>query len=74
MISLAEARKAGRIKEFVEQESQREIGRIDRAEFDGAVAELVRAPQSEDRTSRSASGGNSSEKKTRRDTDLDASN
>jgi hypothetical protein len=73
MISLAEARRSGRIQEFVEQESARGMEPVDRTQFDGAVERLVRAPLPEDRTSRSASAGNSSEKKTRRDIGPDAS-
>jgi hypothetical protein len=49
MISLAEARKSGRIQEFVEQESGRGMDPVDRAQFDSAVEKLVRAPLPEGR-------------------------
>ena len=65
-IALADAIREGRLQEFVTQEEARGVGPIDRAAFGRAVAEMVRAPQSADRTSRSSSGGNSTGKKTRR--------
>jgi hypothetical protein len=55
VLSLAEAQKTGRLEEFVAQEEARGIGPIDRAAFDAAVAAVVKAPRSENRTSRSAS-------------------
>ena len=73
MVSLQEAIKAGRLAEFIEQEEARGVGPIDRAEFDGAVAKIIKSQQSEDRTSRSASGENSSGTRTRRDIGRDAS-
>jgi hypothetical protein len=73
-LPLAKALETNRISEFVAQEEARGIGPIDRAEFDGAVAKVIKAQRSEDRTSRSASGGNSSGKKTRRGNGPDASN
>lgn len=67
MISLSEAVKSGRIHDFIAQEEARGVGPIDRAEFDALTAALAKAPQSEDQTSRSASGDGSSGKKTRQD-------
>lgn len=64
---------AGRLEEFIAQEEARGIGPIDRAEFDGAVDSLIKAPRLADQTSRSASGGNSTGKKTRRGSGPDAS-
>jgi hypothetical protein len=72
-LPLAKALETNRISEFVAQEEARGIGPIDRADFDGAVERVIKAQRSEGRTSRSASGGNSSGKKTRRDTGQDAS-
>jgi hypothetical protein len=72
-LPLAKALKTNRISEFVAQEEARGIGPIDRAEFDGAVTKVVKGKRSEDRTSRSASDGNSSGKKTRRGNGPDAS-
>lgn len=65
-ITLADAMKNGRLQEFIAQEEGRAVGPIDRAAFDALAAALVKAPQSEDQTSRSASGDGSSGKKTRR--------
>jgi hypothetical protein len=72
-LPLAKARETNRMAEFVAQEEARGIGPIDRAEFDGAVAKVIKAQRSEDRTLRSASGGNSSGKRTRQDSGPDAS-
>lgn len=65
MLTLAEAIKSGRLQEFIVQEEARVVGPIDRAEFDALAAALVRAPQSEDQTSCSASGDGSTGKRTR---------
>jgi hypothetical protein len=75
VLTLAEAIKSDRLDEFIAQQEERKvIGPIDRAEFDGAVSRLIKAPPPRDQTSRSSSGGSSSGKRTRRDTDQDASN
>jgi len=66
MLTLKQALEDGRLAEFAAQEEARGIGPIDRAELDRAVAKLIRAPQSEDRTSRSSSGDGSTGKRTRR--------
>ena len=73
MLSLSEAIKDGRIDEFIAQEEMRGTGPIDRAEFDRAVAEIIKAQQSKDQTSRFASGDGSTGKKIRRGSDQDAS-
>lgn len=65
-LSLANAIKSGRIEDFIAQEEGRGIGPIDRAKFDALAAALIKETQSEDQTSRSASGDGSSGKKTRR--------
>lgn len=64
-LSLSAALKAGKLADFIAQEESRGVGPIDRAEFDALAAALIKAPQSEDQTSRSASGDGSSGKKTR---------
>jgi hypothetical protein len=69
MLSLAEAKKTGRLQEFIAQEETRGIGPIERADFDAAIAALVKAPQSKSRTSRSASRDGSTETETPRDSD-----
>lgn len=64
-MTLAEAMKSGRLDEFIAQEEARGVGPIDRAEFEMLAAALIKAPQLEGQTSRSASGDGSSGKKTR---------
>ena len=61
MLTLYEANKSGRLEEFIAQEEARGIGPIDRCDFDAALAKVVKAPRSEDRTSRSASRDGSNE-------------
>jgi hypothetical protein len=58
MLTLVEAVKAGRLQEFIAQEEARGVGPVSRADFDKLAEALVKAPQSEDQTSRSASGEN----------------
>lgn len=65
MISLQDALKTGRLPDFIAQEEARGIGPIDRAELDAGIAALVKGPQSEDRTSRSACDDGSTGKRTR---------
>jgi hypothetical protein len=65
MMTLAEALKSGRLAEFIQQEKERGIGPIAQAEFDGAIASIVKPKQSKGRTSRSASRGGSTGTKTR---------
>ena len=72
MLTLVEAVKSGRLVDFVAQEESRGVGPIDRVEFDRAVAKMIKATRLADRTSRSASGGNSSGMKTRPDSDQGA--
>jgi hypothetical protein len=72
-VSLAAARRGDRLIDFIRQEEARGIGPIDRSELDGAVAQSVKEPRPEDQTSRSASAGNSSGKRTRRGSGPDAS-
>ena len=64
VLTLSEARKLGRLQEFIAQEEARGIGPIDRTEFGALAAALVKAPRSEDQTSRSSSGDGSTGKKT----------
>ncbi len=63
-LSLHQAVKEGRIADFIAQEESRGVGPVDRAEFDALTAALIKAPQSEDQTSHSASGDGSTETKT----------
>jgi hypothetical protein len=65
MITLSAAQKQNRLSEFIEQEESRGISSVERAEFDAAIAALVKAPQSKDQTSRSPLPGGSSGKRTR---------
>ena len=73
MLTLSEAKKTGRLNEFITEQETAGIGPIDRAEFDIAIGELIKARQSEDQTSHFADGGNSNETGTRPNTDRDAS-
>lgn len=65
MLTLSQAIKDGRLQEFIAQEEARGIGPIGRAELDRSIAVLIKARQSEDQTSRFASGDGSTGKKTR---------
>lgn len=65
-LTLAEAIKTNQLERFVQQEEARGVGPIDRAEFDTLLKKAATTPQSEDQTSRSASVGGSSGKRTRR--------
>jgi hypothetical protein len=69
MLSLSEAVKIGRLDEFIAQEEARGIGPIDRADFDAALAKMVKAPQSKNRTSHSASRDGSNETEIPQDSD-----
>ena len=73
MLTLSDAIKSGRLQDFIAEQESASIGPIDRAGFDRAVAKVIKAPPPKGRTSRSASGGNSSGKKTRPSTDQGAS-
>ena len=72
MLSLAEAIKTGRVADFIAQEEDSGVGPIDRSAFDTLTAAPVKAPQSTDQTSHSASDDGSSERKTRQDNDTNA--
>jgi hypothetical protein len=74
MLTLADAIKSGRLQDFIAEQEAAGLGPIDRAEFDGAVARTVKERRLEDRTSRSASGGNSIGKRTRLGSGPGASN
>ena len=65
MITLHEAIKTDRLEDFIQQEEARGIGPISRLELDQKIAALIKAPQSEGRTSRSPSAGSSTGKRTR---------
>jgi hypothetical protein len=63
MLTLSEALNTGRLREFVEQEEARGIGPANRKDVEAAIKKLATTPtQSGGRTSRSTSGGGSSEK------------
>jgi hypothetical protein len=64
-ITLREALASGRLSEFAAQEEARGVGPVDHAELDALTATLIKAPQSEDQTSRSLSGDGSTGKRTR---------
>lgn len=65
MLTLAKALKSGRLKEFIAQEEARGVGPAELAKLDHALAALIKSPRSKGQTSRSASGGGSTGKRTR---------
>jgi hypothetical protein len=63
MLTLADAIKLGKIKEFTAQEEARGIGPAEREKLDAAIKRMATTPlKSKGRTSRSSSGGGSTEK------------
>lgn len=58
-LSLMEARKAGKLAEFIQQEEAAGIEAEDDGAFNRVVKAAVTPPQSADQTSRSPSGGGS---------------
>ena len=62
MLTLREALVIGRLDDFIAQEEARGIPAADTEELIGALENLIKAPQSEDQTSRSSSHGGSSGK------------
>jgi hypothetical protein len=74
-LTLAGVQRTGLTDAFVQQDEARDdLGPVSRADFDLLTTLFVKARQSRDRTSHFSSDGNSSGKKTRRDTGQDASN
>lgn len=64
-VTLTEALKLDRLADFIAQEEARGVGAADKADLDRALEALIKQPQSEDRTSRSASPDGSTGKRTR---------
>lgn len=64
MLSLSAALKSGKLQEFIVQEEARGAGPAELAKLDAALVEVIRSPQSGDRTSRSASRDGSTGKRT----------
>lgn len=54
MLTLAEAKRTGRLAEFIAQEEAHGVGPANRKAFDAAVTKVVKPPKSKGRTSRSA--------------------
>ena len=63
ILSLADAKKRGKIQEFVAQQESRCVGPIAVKAFDAIVKEAAMQPQSQDQTSGSRARGGSSGKK-----------
>jgi hypothetical protein len=61
MLSLTKAVKTGRLQDFIAQEEARGVGSADKTTFFQALSSVIKQPQSEDRTLRSASGDYSPE-------------
>jgi hypothetical protein len=63
MLTLSEALKTGRLREFIAQEEARGIGPANQKDVEAAIEKLATTPtQSGDRTSHSSSGDGSTEK------------
>ena len=73
VLTLSEAQISDRLEEFIAEQEAKGVGPIEIDAFKALAAAFIKAPPPKDRTSRSASGGNSTGKRTRRDTDPDAS-
>jgi len=55
MLTLTEAKKTGRLEEFIAQEETRGIPAVSKARFDRLIRAAVRSPRAKGRTSRSPS-------------------
>lgn len=53
MLSLTKALKSERLKDFIEQETNRGVGPVKESDFDALAERLIKTPQSDDQTSRS---------------------
>jgi hypothetical protein len=73
VLSLSEAKKTDRLEEFIAEQEAAGAGPIQIDAFRELAKSLIKAPPPKDQTSRSASGGNSSGKRTRRGNGPDAS-
>jgi hypothetical protein len=62
LLSLTKALELGRLSDFIRQEESRGIGPANLGNYGRALEALIKAPQSEDQTSRSPSRGGSSGK------------
>ena len=65
VLSLSEALKSNKLPDFILQEEARGIGPAETARLEQALSALIKAPRSEDQTSRSPSNDDLSETKTR---------
>ena len=61
-ITLKEALEAHRLEDFIAQEEARDLEHASEADFDTVVTAAVKPPRPEDQTSRSPSGGDSTER------------
>lgn len=59
LLSLKEAKRTGRLAEFIAQEEARGVKAADLSEMDATIAKAIKQPQSKGRTSRSPSRGGS---------------
>lgn len=62
ILSLSRAVSERRLQEFIRQEEARGVACADTAKLDAALAKIIKQPRSKGRTSRSPSGGGSTEK------------
>ena len=65
MLTLAEARKTGRLSEFIAQEQSRGVPSVDASDFESLASIVVKAQKQQDQTSGSPVRGGSSGKKIR---------
>lgn len=59
MLSLSQARKEGRLQEFIAQEEARGVGPLDGTNLDAALEMFTKQPRSADQTSHSPSDDDS---------------
>lgn len=62
MLTLEEARKTGRLQEFIAQAEAAGVGPIPEADFNATAEAVIRTPQPDDQTSGSPRRGGSPEK------------
>lgn len=62
MLTLSDAKRTGRLDEFIKQQERLKVGPIDRAEFDDTASTVIKTPPQSDQTSGSPHRGGSREK------------
>lgn len=62
VLTLTEAKKTGKIQDFIAQQERLSLGSTDQSKFDTLAEKLIKTPQSTDQTSGSLRRGGSAEK------------